>query len=449
MEKNNAKFNRNAIRWLVAFAALGGFQVVQAGYATLPAPAGFAGSGANMTYAATSGDSVFGSLIRQKSTIGATLAGSEHRISTAARLSSAAPRVAALVVMQHPAVRLAVGAVGVVSWLASAKLVYDVATGTWRESADPSSGDVWYWTGPETGMQEFSSGMAACTAAMGKWGTTSGISYSMTGTVGNPVTSCSYNVLYNGNQINTGSYSVTPRKRTVEGCPNGWNQSPAGCLSPILSEPQFIEKLASKPMPQTVPLELPSPTPLPIDYPPLINPSPGDNPQSQTLRSPTGAPVPIPNTNPQQYRQPYIDLIPSPTTDNPWRVDIKPGEVTSTDPNPVTNPQPDPNADDKPTPEEDKSLCEKHPDILACSKPELDTPNVDIPKATKTITYQVEDAFGGGSCPVDVYTNIGGKNVRVYEWSRTCSVVITYLRPIILLLGAMGALFILSPGRDS
>jgi hypothetical protein len=37
----------------------------------------------------------------------------------------------------------------------------------------------------------------------------------------------------------------------------------------------------------------------------------------------------------------------------------------------------------------------------------------------------------------------------VYEWSRTCSVVSTYIRPIILLLGAMGALFILIPGRDS
>lgn len=165
------------------------------------------------------------------------------------------------------------------------------------------------------------------------------------------------------------------------------------------------------------------------------------------MRIPTGDPIPIPNTNPQQYRQPYVDIVPSPTVDNPWRVDVKPGETTSTNPNPVENPTPD--GKDKPAEEQEKSLCEKHPDILACSKPELDVPDGEIPKVTKQITYAEEGGFGGGSCPSNVYANLHGKETMVYEWTRTCSVVSTYIRPIILLLGAMGALFILIPGRDS
>lgn len=200
-------------------------------------------------------------------------------------------------------------------------------------------------------------------------------------------------------------------------------------------------------MPSTVPQELPYPTPLPVEQP-FINPAPGENPSNRPQRVPTGQPIPIPNTDPQQWRQPYVDIVPAPTPDSPWRVDVKPGEVESPNPNPAENPNPDTDTD-KPTEEQDKSLCEKHPDILACQKPELDVPDGEIPKVTKQITYAEEGGFGGGSCPSNVYANLHGKQTMVYEWTRTCSVVSTYIRPIILLLGAMGALFILIPGRDS
>lgn len=455
MEKNNAKLNRIAIRWLVAFAALGGFQVAQAGYSTLATPNGFTGAAsasARATYAAAATDKAVQNVIRQAGGATATVAGNKVKIDVAYKLASNAPRIAALVVMQHPAVRLAVGAVGVVSWLVSAKLVYDIATGTWRETAEPTSIDGYLYK-PGSGAAWYPSPEAACA------GGASSIS----------VNGWTYSVLYIDTQNMrcrfAGVGPVSPNgvvaqseiwfaytRKTAEGqqCPTGWSMTPAGCVSPALSQPEFVEKLANKPMPSTVPLELPYPSPLPIEQPsPWINPTPGENPQSQPYRVPTGQPSPVPNTNPQQYKQPYVDIVPAPLPDNPWRVDIKPGEVTSTDPNPVTNPNTDPTAEDKPTPEEDKSLCEKHPDILACSKPELDIPDGEIPKSSKTITYQTEDTFGGGSCPGNIYTNINNKSVMVYEWSRTCNVVTTYLRPIILLLGAMGALFILIPGRDS
>lgn len=98
--------------------------------------------------------------------------------------------------------------------------------------------------------------------------------------------------------------------------------------------------------------------------------------------------------------------------------------------------------------EEKTDFCEKNPDVLACQKPELDKPDVEIPKSEKTLTYTEEDSFGGGNCPSDVFANINGQSIKVYDWAQTCGYVNYYLRPLILLLGAMGALFILIPGRD-
>jgi hypothetical protein len=443
--RKNAKLNRNALRGLVAALALGGLQVAHAGYAQLQTPAGFGGTSGNWTYAAAANDKVYGKVVHQAGALTANVGGQAVKMGAGYRLAANAPRIAAAVVMQHPAIRLTVGAVGVIAWLSSAKLVYDIATGTWRSSDDPQNVDGYLYGSDQYGWH--TTKQAACSAAASFMsGGASQISFSFLS-----ISSEGFCVLrgtYKTNGTDYGKINVGVGRKvnTVTNCPTGWTLTDQGCLSPALTQPEFVDKLANQPMPQTVPLELPNPTPLPVEQP-FINPTPGENPQSQPLRVPTGQPVPIPNTDPQQWRQPYVDIVPAPTPDNPWRVDIKPGETTSTDPNPVENPTPD--GEDNPTPEEDKSLCEKHPDILACSKPELDVPDGDIPKVTKQITYAEEGGFGGGSCPSNVYASLHGKQTMVYEWSRTCSVVSTYIRPIILLLGAMGALFILIPGRDS
>lgn len=103
----------------------------------------------------------------------------------------------------------------------------------------------------------------------------------------------------------------------------------------------------------------------------------------------------------------------------------------------------DSDAEDKP------DLCQLHPDILACAKVEADTPTGDIPKTSKTITYLEENAFGGGSCPADVYVNVNGQSVRAFDWGQSCSYIATYLRPLILLFGAITALFILIPRQET
>lgn len=359
---------------LIAAAALLALSA-HAGYAQLAPPAGFSTSNGGFTYASAANDRVYGKVIHQAGALTANVGGQSVKMPAAYRLAANAPRVAAAVVMQHPALRLAAGAAGVVAWLASAKLVYDIATGTWHEKADSSDGLTKYYKTPYTGDQEFATFQSACYTGVGSIPTTGGWSYGVKSSSNNQ---CVYTMSLNGYVYNEANLTITEFSRPSSGCPSGWTQTPAGCVSPALEQPEFVEKLGGKPMPETVPLELPYPTPLPVDQP-WINPSPGENPQSQPLRVPTGTPVPIPNTNPQQYTQPYVDIVPAPTPDKPWQVDVKPGETTGTNPNPAENPNPD--GQDKPAEEQDKSLCEKHPEIAACEKVEVtDKPLPDQPK---------------------------------------------------------------------
>jgi hypothetical protein len=445
--QKNAKLYRNALRGLVAALALGGFQVAaHAAYTNATPPPNYkaAAGAAQATYAAAANDRTLQNFIRQVGGATVTAGGQAVKMNVAYKVGNAAGRVAAAVVYAHPGLRTAAS---IAAWLGSAYLAYDAATGTWRKVEDQVGGQtlVWKYDG-----KDYTTADAACRAAYNRL---------ITNKTAYPYAGAS--IRSNGTQADckssTASYPNNPpsifegvsavKVQTPLVCPDGTTQTPAGCLTAPLTQPEFVEQISQKPMPSTVPQELPYPTPLPVEQP-FINPAPGENPSNRPQRIPTGQPVPIPNTDPQQWRQPYVDIVPAPTPESPWRVDVKPGEVESPNPNPAENPNPDTDTD-KPTEEQDKSLCEKHPDILACQKPELDVPDGEIPKVTKQITYAEEGGFGGGSCPSNVYANLHGKQTMVYEWTRTCSVVSTYIRPIILLLGAMGALFILIPGRDS
>jgi len=93
--------------------------------------------------------------------------------------------------------------------------------------------------------------------------------------------------------------------------------------------------------------------------------------------------------------------------------------------------------------------CQKNPDRLSCQKIDLDTPEGEIPKAKFNVTYSIEDSWGGGSCPADVYTNVGGQSIKAYDWQQTCGYVSTYVRPILYILCAFGALMIIYPGKTS
>lgn len=373
---------------LIAAAALLAL-CAHAGYAQLQAPAGFGGTSGNWTYAAAANDKVYGKVVHQAGALTANVGGQAVKMPAAYRLAANAPRIAAAAIYLNPGVRTAVTVAG---WLIAAKLVWDEASKTWRQVGDPynTNGLEWY----SGYSQWFATPSAACSSAASmrtaKYGsgmyTWSYVSATSDGL-------CKHRYTREGDTTSTVfEFQLTSRPTEAQSCPAGWTATPAGCLSPAVAQPQFEDELIKAPMPSSVPLELPYPTPLPIEQPsPWINPSPGENPQSQPLRVPTGTPVPIPNTDPQQYRQPYVDIIPAPTPDNPWRVDVRPGETTSTNPNPAENPQPD--SQDKPAEEQDKSLCDKYPDIAACEKVEVtDKP---LPKQPKLYEPKYPDGITG------------------------------------------------------
>lgn len=345
---------------LIAAAALFALSA-HAGYAQLQAPAGFGGTSGNWTYAAAANDKVYGKVVHQAGALTANVGGQAVKMPAAYRLAANAPRIAAAAVYLHPGVRTAVAVAG---WLIAAKLVWDEANQRWARLEDTVDKTGYLWQNPFSN-EKFSSPFEACNVG---W----------PGAVTNVT---KFSETQYGCFAGEGVLGTVNRIETItKGCLESTALTVGGCIGARVEEPTFVEDLAKAPMPSTVPLELPYPTPLPIEQPsPWINPSPGENPQSQPLRVPTGTPVPIPNTDPQQYRQPYVDIVPAPTPDNPWRVDVKPGETTSTNPNPAENPQPD--SQDKPAEEQDKSLCEKHPEIAACEKVEVtDKPLPDQPK---------------------------------------------------------------------
>jgi Neisseria meningitidis TspB protein len=168
---------------------------------------------------------------------------------------------------------------------------------------------------------------------------------------------------------------------------------------------------------------------------PLINPG---VPQTQTVSNPDGSTTtttrtPVTNIGYSGPTVSTITTIVTTITNN-----YPDGSTTTTTETAETAPLPPP---------EQKQLCELFPDILACKKlePPTDSP---IPRATRDITPQAGPTFSGGSCPPDVVVNVSGRQITVLRTSQPCGWIQTYLRPIILLLAAISAAFIVLPRAD-
>ncbi len=208
---------------------------------------------------------------------------------------------------------------------------------------------------------------------------------------------------------------------------------------------QFEDDLAPLPFPNDLPNHFPEPLPVQL---PVINPTPGVDPLPQPLRVPLGDPQPVPNSNPQQWRQPVLDIVPAPSPQRPLQVDLVPRDVITespTAPNPIRDPytpespQEDPNSDSS-------DFCTRNPTVLACQEPELDTPDGEVPRRTESLEYEAVNAWGNGSCPADSTMTLKGRTLVVYEWGSKCQLITTYVKPLILTVSLVIALFILMPG---
>lgn len=226
-------------------------------------------------------------------------------------------------------------------------------------------------------------------------------------------------------------------------------------VTPI-TYPDFETELLPYITPEMVPDLVPPGTPLPVELP-IINPGPGDFPEPQVRRIPLGdfTPYPSPNsTTSTQYRAPILDIKGSPTQAEPWRVDVQPKDIVKEVPNdqpapdPVGDPVDLPTEDPNPAPTENKDpgLCERYPDILACQKPDLDTPEDEVPKTERQISFTPESLFGGGTCPANPGWSdaLGNHELNLVP---VCDILASVVRPLVLAMAALAALFIVSPFR--
>ena len=421
-----------------------------AGYAQLATPERFGGAYPNFTFAPSANDAKFGNIAFQPNGLKVPVPGTPTTMPAAYRFAANAPRVAAGVIFMNPALRTAIG---IAAWLATAKIVWDEVDKIWKKHGDldsqPSDGYV-YVVPPFPG--EFSTPDHACSNAASLSGRLHSSFNSTHCLAFDPATKTTYG---------WASYY-----KSASSCPSGWYQTPAGCIQTPppkeLGRDQFEDALlnpdkqpgwprvpADWPMPESVPWELPFPTPLPVQQP-MINPAPSTNPSPlhNPKFVPTGDPVANPNYDPkvapsptnQPYIQPGIRVNPSPTPQEPWRVDLQPVNR----PTPTTNPDPDPDPDtnpgdnDNPKPEEQQSLCEKHPDILACQK--LDQPEAkELAKEDINISITPVSGWGAenAACPAPRSVQVAGRAVEI-SWQPVCDFA-TGLRPLVIALAWLSA----------
>ncbi|ABM40965.1 hypothetical protein Ajs_0721 [Acidovorax sp. JS42] len=412
------------LRALVAGVFACFFGVAHAGYVQLAAPPGFSVSGGGFGYAASANDAVFGRVIHQPSGLTTTVAGQPVKMPASYRLAANAPRVAAQVLFLHPGVRTAVG---IAAWLSGAALTYDLGSKVWAKiEKGVKVGDVLYAYNADGPW--FTSAEAALAAYL----ETQAI-YNFSFEAGScEGSSCTYSRYSKSTGEFLGNHTLNLSTR------KSGDETPDKYVP--VTEQQFMDELAARPMPSTVPLELPKPTVLPVEQP-FINPEPGANPAHRPMFVPMGNPVPNPNYDPnspaipanQPYFQPGVRIVPSPTPSNPWQVDMQPVDrpVGSADPNPDPQPDPEPGDGDKPRPEEQQSLCEKHPDIVACQRLGDVQPEA-LASKTVPVSIQKDDGFGpaDGSCPAPKEFVILGKQMA-FRWDLICDFA-SGIRPLLV-----------------
>lgn len=455
---------------LIAAAFLALPAAVANAYVFPSPPPGFGGTPGNWTFTRPNGGQIIDKIIHQSKSLKVPLgpAGTAS-LNVAYKFGPTLVKAAALAVYQNPYIRTGVA---VASWLLAAKVIWDEASKSWINADTAQNQPAPYLFWPVASPVGYGDPATACTSAY-------------VNTPGSVIVS-SVPAQFNAQGIPTGclntykpgygSTSFSPFSDIqFKGCPSGLVVDGLKCTGgepkPLTKE-EFEKKLAPEIwtpnapsiMPPGVPSELPEAIPLPVGDP-VVNPTPDTtNPQPMPYFVPTGDPVPNPNYNPQAEpsptNQPYIQpghrIVPSPTTTDPWRVDVQPvnrpsptqtptseqdanpsAQITPL-PNPNPSPTPTPETNDQPKPQEQQSLCEKHPDILACQK--FDEVKEE-PLGKEEIQIRINPLGGWGpdsaQCPAPMSANVAGQTVEL-SWQPVCGFA-EGLRPIVIALAWLSA----------
>lgn len=394
-------------------------QQAHSGYAYPVDPPGFQRGGpwgSGFGYAPAANDQTFGRVVHTPNGPTAPVPGKPTTLPASYRFASNAPKFASRIIFMHPGVRTAAG---VLAWLGLAGIVWDAVNGVWRQEQSAGAGasdSEWTFT-DGTVTRNPSSRCAA-------W---PGAAFVITG----PHTGAC--------QVG-GSTLISATRTAPAECPAGWTSTPAGCLSPALTQPQFEDALSPHPMPSTVPLELPKPSPLPIEPNPWINPEPGPNPQTRPRFVPNGDPVKNPNYDPnaepspdnQPFKQPGTRIVPSPTEKDPFRLDIQPVDKPTPTPDPQADQDEGPGQDPNAKPQENPGLCDQYPDIVACAKLGEAPEAKPLENIDKTLEIKKEQGWGpeNGTCPAPKTATVAGVALEM-SFQPLCDFA-TGIRPVII-----------------
>ena len=424
---------------LVVVALLGLCGSANAAYVYPNAPDGWR-SNRPMTHgeyrAKTVIDSINNKVIFSPNALTVPTAGTATKFPVAYRLASSAPRVAAAILFSNPYVRTGVA---IASWLNVGKLVWDEVSQTWSELAEETHTDGKQWRFME---QPWTTVTGACNQAIAHYNQLdAGTGYSSSLLTCNApsgfVRRRTHDVY---GHIGNFGFSLESRTVTSVECPLNWSPSPAGCLSPALAEPEFVDKLAPSDMPDGVVFELPPDSYLPVEQP-VVNPEAGPSPVARSRFVPTGNPIPNPDYDPnapasdenKPFIQPGVRLVPSPTELEPWRVDVVPinRPVPNSDPTvPTDEGSGQGNPGDKPK-EDPPGLCEMYPDILACAKTG-DLAATPVPNENRALQITPDTGYGpsNGACPAPRTAVIMGQSISM-PFDLLCTFADS-IRPIVI-----------------
>lgn len=95
---------------------------------------------------------------------------------------------------------------------------------------------------------------------------------------------------------------------------------------------------------------------------------------------------------------------------------------------------------------DDRPECEKSPDTLGCIK--MDTPDGEIPKSSKDVSYVAETLFGSATCPVSrvISQSLTGHPIYLH-FTPTCDALATFVKPMVIAIALFMAYLIILPGN--
>ncbi|MDH6594342.1 hypothetical protein M2165_004231 [Variovorax sp. TBS-050B] len=342
----------------------------------------------------------------------------------------------------------------IIDWMGRAGMTRNPATGNIeRPDVDPSwpqsDGWMYYTTGlqPKTTREDSCRQYVAYQEASGN--TVYRYEYSHVTTTGGSgnVGYCWYRQIRKSNGVVENTYGETLYKGTASNCPATWWVTSNGCVSganlpkvnvPASEIPGRLGSVVPDPrvwgevIDKGGTIEMPNPTvsgPTSIQGPETVKQNQdGTREVSRTTYNFTTNGNTVTNTTnvttTNYYNSSNVQTGTSTTTTTPS--DSTPGATTS---------------------EEPEDACTKHPEALGCQKIDFDTPDGEIPRESKDVTFQEESVLGGGSCPADAYASFGstGQTLKVWDWQATCSYFLP-IRFILMALAAFSAVLIILPG---